>query len=158
MFGVKKVIVYLNSMSNQIQGLNAGLELIAGGIKGLSEAIEELGKRIDALEARIDALEARIDALEARMDSLEARMDAVEARLDAVETRLDAMDEKIDMVEYHLSKEIQVTYQTALENKKGIEILSDHFEEGRRYMVAESHKIAELSVRFDELQKRCVGA
>ena len=33
MFGVKKVIVYLNSMSNQIQGLNTGLESIAGGIK-----------------------------------------------------------------------------------------------------------------------------
>ena len=144
MFGVKKVIVYLNSMSNQIQGLNAGLELIAGGIKGLSEAIEELGKRIDALEARIDRLEVRIGALEKRMD--------------AVEKRLDTMDEKIDMVEYHLSKEIQVTYQTALENKKGIEVLSNHFEEGKRYMVGESHKIAELSVRFDEFQKRCVGA
>ena len=30
--------------------------------------------------------------------------------------------------------------------------------EGKRYMVGESHKIAELSVRFDEFQKRCVGA
>lgn len=130
MFGVKKVIVCLNNISNQIQEL--------------SNAIEELGKRIDALEVRVGALEKR--------------MDAVEARLDAVEKRLDTMDEKIDMVEYHLSKEIQVTYQTVLENKKGIEVLSNHFEEGKRYMVGESHKIAELSVRFDELQKRCVGA
>ena len=137
MFGVKKVIVYLNSMSKQIQGLNIGLESIAGGIKILSNAIEELGRRIDALGRRIDALEARMDALE---------------------KRLDTMDEKIDMVEYHLSKEIQVTYQTALENKKGIEILSDHFEEGKRYMVGESHKIAELSVRFDEFQRKCAGA
>ena len=144
MFGVKKVIVYLNSMSNQIQGLNTGLESIAGGIKILSNAIEELGKRIDALEARIDRLEVRIGALEKRMD--------------AVEKRLDTMDEKIDMVEYHLSKEIQVTYQTVLENKKGIEILSNHFEEGKRYMVGESHKIAELSVRFDEFQRKCAGA
>ena len=39
MFGVKKVIVYLNSMSKQIQGLNTGLESIAGGIKILSNAI-----------------------------------------------------------------------------------------------------------------------
>lgn len=123
MFGVKKVIVCLNNISNQIQEL--------------SNAIEELKKRIDALEVRVGALEKR---------------------LDAVETRLDTMDEKIDMVEYHLSKEIQVTYQTALENKKGIEVLSNHFEEGKRYMVGESHKIAELSVRFDEFQKRCVGA
>ena len=151
MFGVKKVIVYLNSMSKQIQGLNPGLESIAGGIKILSNAIEELGRRIDALGRRIDALEARMDALEKRVDALEKRMDAVEKRLDT-------MDEKIDMVEYHLSKEIQVTYQTALENKKGIEILSDHFEEGKRYMVGESHKIAELSVRFDEFQRKCAGA
>ena len=106
----------------------------------------------------MDALEKRVDALEKRMDALEKRMDAVEKRMDAVEKRLDTMDEKIDMVEYHLSKEIQVTYQTALENKKGIEILSDHFEEGKRYMVGESHKIAELSVRFDEFQRKCAGA
>jgi tetrahydromethanopterin S-methyltransferase subunit G len=96
--------------------------------------------------------------VEARLDAVEKRLDAVEARLDAVETRLDTMDEKIDMVEYHLSKEIQVTYQTVLENKKGIEILSNHFEEGKRYMVGESHKIAELSVRFDEFQRKCAGA
>ena len=93
MFGVKKVIVYLNSMSNQIQGLNTGLESIAGGIKILSNAIEELGKRIDALEARIDALEARIDRLEVRIGALEVRIGALEKRMDAVEKRLDAVEE-----------------------------------------------------------------
>ena len=124
----------------------------------MGRRIDALGRRIDALEARMDALEKRVDALEKRMDALEKRMDAVEKRMDAVEKRLDTMDEKIDMVEYHLSKEIQVTYQTVLENKKGIEILSDHFEEGKRYMVGESHKIAELSVRFDEFQRKCAGA
>ena len=53
---------------------------------------------------------------------------------------------------------MDVLYQTVLENKKGIEILSNHFEEGKRYMVGESHKIAELSVRFDEFQRKCAGA
>ena len=64
--------------------------------------------------------------------------------MDAVEKRLDTMDEKIDMVEYHLSKEIQVTYQTALENKKGIEILSDHFEEGNRLLIQARYLIPEF--------------
>ncbi|MDE6892974.1 MAG: hypothetical protein K2P50_14375, partial [Lachnospiraceae bacterium] len=101
--------------------------------------------------ARMDELEARLDAVEDRLDIVEDRLDAVEARLDKVESRLDSMDEKIDMVEYHLGKEIQVTYQTALENKRGIETLSRHFD-------GEICKITELSGRFDEFQRKCVGA
>lgn len=130
MFGMKKVILYLNNLNSQMQILNTGFEAVVNGIK-------VLGDKIEALEARVDAIEARLDR--------------VEARLDSVETRLDAMDEKIDMVEFHLEKEIQVTYQTALDNKKGIETLSRHFE-------GEIYKITELSGRFDEFQRKCMGA
>ena len=42
MFGVKKVIVYLNSMSKQIQGLNTGLESIAGGKIGRASCRERV--------------------------------------------------------------------------------------------------------------------
>lgn len=127
-----------------MQMLNTGFEAIVSGIK-------VLGEKIEAVEARLDRVEARLDAVEVRLDKVEARLDAVEARLDKVESRLDSMDEKIDMVEYHLGKEIQVTYQTALENKRGIETLSRHFD-------GEICKITELSGRFDEFQRKCVGA
>lgn len=137
MFGMKKVILCLNNLNSQMQILNNGFETIASGIKILGDKIE--------------ALEARVDAIEARLDRVEARLDSVETRLDRVETRLDAMDEKIDMVEFHLEKEIQLTYQTALDNKKGIETLSRHFE-------GEIYKITELSGRFDEFQRKCMGA
>ncbi|MDE6964534.1 MAG: hypothetical protein K2P30_13015 [Lachnospiraceae bacterium] len=130
MFGMKKVLMCMNNLNSQMQMLNTGFEAIVSGIKVLGEKIE---------------------AVEVRLDKVEARLDAVEARLDKVESRLDSMDEKIDMVEYHLGKEIQVTYQTALENKRGIETLSRHFD-------GEICKITELSGRFDEFQRKCVGA
>lgn len=137
MFGMKKVLMCMNNLNSQMQMLNTGFEAVVNGIKVLGEKIE--------------AVEVRLDRVEARLDAVEARLDRVEARLDKVESRLDSMDEKIDMVEYHLGKEIQVTYQTALENKRGIETLSRHFD-------GEICKITELSGRFDEFQRKCVGA
>ena len=103
------------------------------------------------LNSQMQMLNTGFEAVVSGIKVLGEKIEAVEARLDRVEARLDSMDEKIDMVEYHLGKEIQVTYQTALENKRGIETLSRHFD-------GEICKITELSGRFDEFQRKCVGA
>ena len=112
--------------------------LFTGKFDGIDRQFESIDKRFEAMDQRFEAMDQRFEAMDQRFEAIDQRFEAMDWRFDAIDQRFDAIDMRLERMDgdisklkvgqqlikkdlYKISKQVEMTYDLALENWGQIE-------------------------------------
>lgn len=91
--------------------------LFTGKFDGIDRQFESIDKRFEAMDQRFEAIDQRFDAIDQRFDAIDMRLE----RMDGDISKLKVGQQLIKKDLYKISKQVEMTYDLALENWGQIE-------------------------------------